>query len=47
MDKDLQAKQEARDLAKQAELAQEALFGFPQHYPPPPFQLLVPPSELP
>ena len=30
MDKDLQARQEARDLAKQAELAQEALFGYPQ-----------------
>ena len=30
MDKDLQAKQEARDLAKQAELAQKELFFFPQ-----------------
>ena len=24
-----------------------SLFSFPQHYPPPPFQLLSPPSELP
>ena len=30
MDKDLQAKQEARDLAKQADLAQRELFSFPQ-----------------
>ena len=30
MDKDLQAKQEARDLTKQAELAQKELFFFPQ-----------------
>ena len=30
MDKDLQAKQEARDLAKQAELAQRQLFAFSQ-----------------
>ena len=30
MDKDLQARQEARDLAKQAELAQKELFFFPQ-----------------
>ena len=30
LDKDLQAKQEARNLAKQAELAQAALFGFSQ-----------------
>ena len=30
LDKDLQAKQEARDLARQAELAQTALFGFSQ-----------------
>ena len=30
LDKDLQAKQEARDLCKQAELAQQALFSFPQ-----------------
>lgn len=30
MDKDLQAKQEARDLAKQAQLAQKELFFFPQ-----------------
>lgn len=30
MDKDLQAKQEARDLAKQAELAQKELFAFAQ-----------------
>ena len=30
LDKDLQARQEARDLAKQAELAQQALFGFSQ-----------------
>ena len=30
MDKDLQAKQEARDLAKQAELAQRQLFTFSQ-----------------
>ena len=30
LDKDLQAKQEARDLAKQAELAQKELFFFPQ-----------------
>ena len=30
LDKDLQARQEARALAKQAELAQQALFSFPQ-----------------
>ena len=30
LDKDLQAKQEARDLCKQAELAQKELFSFPQ-----------------
>ncbi len=30
LDKDLQAKQEARDLARQAELAQQALFGYSQ-----------------
>ena len=30
LDKDLQAKQEARDLARQADLAQAALFGFSQ-----------------
>ena len=30
MDKDLQAKQEARDLARQAQRAQELLFSFPQ-----------------
>ena len=30
LDKDLQARQEARDLCKQAELAQQALFSFPQ-----------------
>ena len=30
LDKDLQAKQEARDLAKQAEMAQRELFFFPQ-----------------
>ena len=30
MDKDLQARQEARDLCKQAALAQEELFSFPQ-----------------
>ena len=30
LDKDLQAKQEARDLARQAELAQQELFFFPQ-----------------
>ena len=30
MDKDLQARQEARDLAKQAGLAQKELFTFPQ-----------------
>ena len=30
LDKDLQARQEARDLCKQAELAQKDLFSFPQ-----------------
>ena len=30
MDKDLQAKQEARDLSKQAEIAQKELFSFSQ-----------------
>ena len=30
LDKDLQAKQEARDLARQAELAQQTLFGYSQ-----------------
>ena len=30
LDKDLQAKQEARDLCKQADLAQKELFSFPQ-----------------
>ena len=30
MDKDLQARQEARDLAKQADLAQRELFTYPQ-----------------
>ena len=30
LDKDLQAKQEARDLCRQAELAQQELFSFPQ-----------------